>query len=236
VYAVGHAGLTPLAEDLAAVLACGPGAALSHGSAAALLGLLPRPDGPVHVSRPGARHRRSPGIVLLRPKQLPPPDLLTRCGRSGTTAARTLLDLATAATDRDLRRAPNEAQVLRLVSRDALRSRATGRLRERLDDGSGFTRSEAERRLLASSPAPACRARARTSAWAADAVWPAQRLVAEFDGYGAHSTRAAFERDRVEDAELRAAGYRVLRVTGRRLTRAPQSVVALTAAALSSRR
>ena len=65
-----------------------------------------------------------------------------------------------------------------------------------------------------------------------DAVWPEQRLVVEVDGYAFHRTREAFERDRRRDARLLVAGYRVLRVTWRRLTREPEQVIALIAGAL----
>ena len=237
VYAVGHAGLAWRGQDLAAVLACGPGTALSHDHAAADMRLLPRPEGPIHVSREGARHRRSPGIVLHRPLHLPPTDIVIRRGVPVTTAARTLLDLAATATERELQLAVNEAQVLRLITLDALRARATGRLRALLDDDSGFTRTEAERnllRLIARADLPRPRTNARLGRWEVDAVWPPHQLVVEFDGYGAHSTRAAFERDRIKDSELQALGHRVLRVTWRQLTRQPEAVIARLAAAISS--
>ncbi|MEO8687148.1 MAG: DUF559 domain-containing protein [Solirubrobacteraceae bacterium] len=66
-----------------------------------------------------------------------------------------------------------------------------------------------------------------------DFLWPAQRLVIEVDGYAFHSTRAGFERDRLRDADLLAAGYRVLRFTWRQLTHEPAAVVASLAAALA---
>jgi very-short-patch-repair endonuclease len=58
-----------------------------------------------------------------------------------------------------------------------------------------------------------------------DMAWPAQRLVVELDGFGYHRTRAAFERDRLRDARLQVAGFRVLRITQRRLESEPQRVV-----------
>jgi very-short-patch-repair endonuclease len=58
-----------------------------------------------------------------------------------------------------------------------------------------------------------------------DAVWPDQKLIVELDGYAFHRTRAAFERDRMRDAALQIAGYRVLRVTYRRLLEEPGAVV-----------
>ena len=72
----------------------------------------------------------------------------------------------------------------------------------------------------------------RRAGWEVDAVWDAQRLVVEVDGYGVHNPRPQFERDRRKDADLMLAGYRVLRITWRRLTREPEQVIALLAAAL----
>ena len=65
-----------------------------------------------------------------------------------------------------------------------------------------------------------------------DAVWDRQRLVVEVDGYRYHRTRAKFERDRRKDGQLLLAGDRMLRITWRQLTREPQTVVAVIAAAL----
>ena len=66
-----------------------------------------------------------------------------------------------------------------------------------------------------------------------DLLWRAQRLIVEVDGFAFHASRAAFERDRLRDANLLAAGYRVIRITWRRLTREPEAVVAALAAALA---
>jgi very-short-patch-repair endonuclease len=59
-----------------------------------------------------------------------------------------------------------------------------------------------------------------------DAHWPDARLIVESDSWSFHHHRAAFERDRVRDAVLQADGYRVLRVTSRRLEREPRTVAA----------
>jgi very-short-patch-repair endonuclease len=68
-------------------------------------------------------------------------------------------------------------------------------------------------------------------AFEVDALWPRERLIVELDGYAFHRTRGAFERDRLRDAELQLAGYRVLRITSRRLEREP-ALVAKTVRAL----
>jgi very-short-patch-repair endonuclease len=65
-----------------------------------------------------------------------------------------------------------------------------------------------------------------------DFVWRDERLIVETDGWGAHGTRSAFEHDRLRDADLLAAGWRVLRVSWARLEREPEWVAARVARAL----
>jgi very-short-patch-repair endonuclease len=82
------------------------------------------------------------------------------------------------------------------------------------------TRSELERQFVelcreANLPLPALNT--AVAGHEVDALWPRQRLIVELDGYAFHRTRAAFERDRTRDSELQLAGYRVLRITSRRL-------------------
>jgi very-short-patch-repair endonuclease len=145
-----------------------------------------------------------------------------------------------------LERLTEEAQVQRLVSAVELRAmvgRGTGRpgvrtLREVVDvlDEPLLTRSEAEKRLRAlvrSAGLPPPRMNVHRAGWEVDAVWDAERLVVEVDGHKFHSPPPKFERDRRKDADLLLAGYRVLRITWRRLTREPQQVVAIIAAALA---
>jgi very-short-patch-repair endonuclease len=92
-----------------------------------------------------------------------------------------------------------------------------------------FTRSEAERRLKALCKAaalPAPRMNARVAGWEVDAFWPAQLLIVEIDGWQYHRTRRRFESDRRKDAALTVAGYRVIRITWRRLRDEPYAVAA----------
>ena len=158
-----------------------------------------------------------------------------------TAPARTLLDLATLLGERDLRWAVEQARVLRLVSERDLLSvidrhrhhRGVARLRAVAGDTRRaplFTRSEAERRLVdlvveARLPAPALNV--RVAGHEVDALWRAERLVVEVDGYAFHSGRAAFERDRRRDGDLQSAGLRVTRLTWRQITDEPLGVVAL---------
>ena len=236
VYAVGHPALSPDGRRLAAVLACGDGARLSHRSAAALLGLLPDEPGPLHVTVP-VRRRAPAGVVLHRSPNAP---AMLRLGIAVTTPARTLLDLAATAADRDVGRAVEEARLRRLVADGELARLARERpgaraLRELLADEPSLTRSEAERALLtlvrrAGLPRPVTNV--RVGRYEVDALWPSERLVVEVDGFAFHSSREAFERDRERDADLQARGLRVIRVTWRRLTQRPEAVAALLGAAL----
>lgn len=237
------------ATEMAALLACGPRAILSHRTAAALWGLLERAaHGPVDISVPGSFVGRRRGMRPHRAAELPAGDVVERHGMRVTTPARTMLDLAASTPPRELERLFEETQVQRLASHAellAVLERGAGRPGIRklraiasLLDEPLFTRSEAERRLIelvraAGLPLP--RTNVRLAGLEVDAMWPAERLVVEVDGFAYHGTRRAFERDRRRDAQLLVAGHRVLRVTWRQLTREREQVIALLAAALRSR-
>jgi very-short-patch-repair endonuclease len=238
VYAVGHRVLPELGREQAALLACGWGAVLSHHSAAAVWRLL-APDGAVHVTVP--RRGEAAGIRLHESAVLPREEVRVREGLPVTSVARTLLDLA--GTDgRAFGRALDEALVRRLVVRGELeavlasRRRGAARLRAAIDAEPRPTRSQLERRslaLVARAGLPRPQTNAHVEGWEVDAVWPRERLIAELDGFAVHSTRRAFEADRLRDAEHQAAGYRTLRLTHRELAERPERVAARLAAALS---
>jgi very-short-patch-repair endonuclease len=235
VYAVGHLRLTREGRFLAAVLACGPGAALSHESAAVLWGLR-KPRGPridVTVPTPGGRSRR--GALIVHRSHLAPNEVTVKDGVPVTTPARTVLDLADGLRRRQLERVLDEAAFLGLdleglAPRPGRRGR--GLLRTVLashDVGSTWTRSKLEERMLA-----LCR-RARLprpvvngdiEGFEVDFHWPKAQLIAETDDWSSHRGRGAFERDRVKDAQLVEAGWRVIRITRSRLAREPQAVAA----------
>jgi very-short-patch-repair endonuclease len=241
VYQVGVFG-GPFARDAAALLACGPLAALSHFTSGAHWELGKRnPRAPIDVSVPDGFPRRRPGVRC----HLAWARVVDRHGLRITTPARTLLDLASMLSFRRLDRMVEEAEVRKLVTRAELLvmvERGAGRpgvkaLREIVGspDEPAFTRSEAEKRLLElvrAAELPMPRTNVRVAGLEVDAVWPQQRLVVEVDGFQYHGIRQAFERDRRRDGKLLVAGYRVLRITWRRLTREPQPVIALLAAAL----
>jgi len=151
-------------------------------------------------------------------------------------------------SDRELERALSEGEVLGLVTREAVGealARARGRSGSakltaliRRGDEPSLTRSEAERRVLelvhaARLPTPLSNVRVRGHE--VDFYWRSERLVVEVDGYAYHRSRAAFERDRLRDAELGAAGLRVLRVTWNHIIEEPEALVARLAQALTYR-
>jgi very-short-patch-repair endonuclease len=224
---------------MAAVLACGPGAALSHGSAAALWRMLTGAVGAPEVLRTGVNREGPAGVRLRRTNRL---EATTHHNVPITTPARTLLDLAATGSSGRLELALNEARSLRLVNQAALEALATsGRpgsraIRTLLADAPGFTRQEAERRLKAlilRAQLPRPLTNTQVCAQEADAFWPEHRLVLEVDGYAVHGRRDAFERDRRLDQQRAAAGYRTVRVTWRQLTGEPEAVVARLAGALA---
>jgi very-short-patch-repair endonuclease len=244
VYALAGIPLTRYARWMAAVLAAGRGAVLSHTSAGALWGFIAPLPGPVHVTVPHenglarARDGRR-GIILHRTRDLPDPQRDTRQRIPATSASRTLLDLAGLLSPMQLRRALEAADRLDLLHieeltrlREQRRGRkGTGRLRSLLARHRPLpdTRSELERRFLrlcqdAGLPMPAVNV--PVEGLEVDFLWPDLRLVVELDGYAFHRDRAAFERDRRRDAALQLAGYRVIRVTHRRLVEEPAAVVA----------
>jgi len=231
VYAVGHLALRREAWWMAAVLAAGDGAVLSYRSAAALWGVRDTGRARIEVSVP--RHRRSTARVELHEVELPHDEVTIERGIPVTTPARTLFDLAAVVSEQEVEHAFNQAEFRRLgspTSLDALltrypRRRGIQAIRRVSDNhaknGATVTRSLLERRFLAlidahRLPRPVIN---RTGPEGElDARWPDQRLVVECDGFAAHGTRDAFERDRARDRELIVAGWRVVRITWRQLT------------------
>jgi hypothetical protein len=233
VYAVGHVPPSPYARAMAAVLACGPGAVLSHGAAAALWGLMRWPP-TLDVTAP--TDRRVPGVRTHRSRNLD--DVTTHYGIPTTTPARTLLDLAPILDPASLTRAVNDARLRHLMSRtdlDELIASSPGRATSGLPTGpiEAPTRSVFEDAFLAfidRHGLPRPEVNQRVAGYEVDMLWRRQRLVAELDGRAYHQD---FERDRERDADLLAAGMRVVRVTWRRLTGAEQREAARFAALLS---
>jgi hypothetical protein len=237
VYAVGHGNLTRRGRWMAAVLAHGEGTVLSHGSAAALWGLM-RPRGlRTDVTSAHGRPGR-PGINLHRGR-LRPDETAERDRIPVSSVPRTLLDLADVIDDHRWERTAEEADRLGLLELTALEkvcNRAPGRRGQKPC-----------RRLIEAARAPVVTGSPLEDRFAAfcdlhrlphpshnvlvdgmevDALWARERLIVELDGFSFHHHRTAFERDRARDAALQAAGYRVIRLTHRRLEQEPTAVAA----------
>lgn len=224
VYAVGRPDLTLHGRWVAAVLACGPDAMLSHRSAAALWGIGgPHPE--IEVTVRTASPRRRPGIHVYRRPTLADRDLTDRDGIPVTGLVRTFVDLAAILELRLVERAVNEADRLGLIDPPALRRElqvhrcepGVRPLRALLDRRTfRLTRSELERIFLpltkqAGLPLPL------TKQWVngfeVDFYWPDLRLVVETDGLRYHRTPAQQARDRLRDQAHTAAGMTPLRFT-----------------------
>ncbi|HTU87457.1 MAG TPA: DUF559 domain-containing protein [Solirubrobacteraceae bacterium] len=242
VYLLGAAPPTPMGRARAAVLSCGPDAFVSHRSAAELFGLLPESDGEVDVTVVGRNFGPRAGVRRHRVAVLPEADVTTMCGIPVTSVARTICDLAATESASELERAFQEALYRRLVTPRALAAvlareptrRGAAAIRALIRDPR-LTRSQRERlllRLIDQAQLPRPVTNVRTHGQLVDVLWPNERLIVEFDGWGAHGHRHAFENDRKRDQILVAAGYRVVRITDRQLLDEPVAVVARIAQAL----
>jgi very-short-patch-repair endonuclease len=245
----------PHAGEMAAVLAAGEGALLSHRSAAALWGQIPpRPaDSRLEVSTPGRHSLPRPGLKTYRIASIQPDEATSLHGVPIATPTRTLLDLAAVLSAPDLERAlarslrPRahltgdagrglEPALHALIERYPRRA-GTPLLRSLLaQDRLALTRSHAEAAFLAilergGLPKPDTNVRIR--GLEVDGLFRAARLVVEIDGFRYHSSRAAFERDRSRDQALYVAGYHVIRFTWNQLDQQPDRVLARVSAALA---
>jgi predicted transcriptional regulator of viral defense system len=218
---------------LAAVLACGRGALLSHRSAATLWGLMHHPGTPAEVTASAGRRR--PGIVLHE-GGIPPQDRAVVEQIPVTTVARTLFDLAEV-DEQHLQSAAEEADRLRLLDvseLEAVCARCPGRralrpVRLLIDDlvTPVWTRTRLEDKVISvcreyGLPMPSTNV--LVLGHEVDALWPNQKLIVEADSAAYHRHRAVFERDRKRDAARQVEGYRVIRLTHRRLEREPAKV------------
>jgi very-short-patch-repair endonuclease/predicted transcriptional regulator of viral defense system len=247
VYAVGHTVLGPRGRWIAAVLACGPGAVLSHAAAGALWELRASEATIVDVTVPGSGGRQPrKGIRIHRARSLDG-QTTTKDGIPVTTPARTILDLAAKLDGRPLERLLDQAENVRLTdaaSLDALARAHTGhkgaaKLRATLRDhepGTTLTKSQLEERFLAlcrGAGLPRPRVNDDVEGLEVDFVFTDDRLLVETDSWRHHKTREAFENDRRRDAIHAAAGYRTLRFTHRQITRDPATVTRALQAALT---
>jgi len=240
VYAVGHRALTVESRWMAAALAHGPDAVLSHRSAGQLWGLYPRSEIVPEVTVPGSKKTKR-GIVAHR-GSLPADEVGRMWGIPVTSVARTMFDLAGMLREREVERAWNEMEVrqdrLRL-SIPELVERYPGRmgtpLLTRLAAGKaqlvGITRSELEEAFLAlvdrfALPRPRLNAHlaVRDRFFEIDCLWDDPKVAIELDGGGAHGTTRAFHDDRERDRILTAEGYTTARVTWHHVHATPAEV------------
>lgn len=234
VLAVGHGTVSVDGRRLAAVLACGSHAALSHRSAAALWSLRPYRGRP-EVSVPSQAGRAIEGVRIHRCRSLAPGEVTEVNGIPCTTVARTLLDLAALGDRQALISAITRAEELRVYDGaevGAALDRARGKRGARLlrsvlaDWSDDRTRSHFERELLAflrrhDLPEP------EVNTWITvenrtiqpDFMWPRQRVILETDGYATHGTRKAFGDDRRRDQLLTRNGWTTLRAAYGQLDR-----------------
>jgi very-short-patch-repair endonuclease len=245
VYAVG-----PLDRNgyrMAAVLACGEGALLSHRDAAALWNLRQSNRTAIDVTVPGARRRRRARIAVHGAGEIHPDDRAEVDGTPVTSVARTLLDLAEVVPSEHLRRAYEAAERHELLDMRAVNeliARSNGRRglpallalldhdpREALE-----SKSDLESRFLdlvreAGLPLP--QLNVLVEGFLVDAYWPTARLVVELQSWEHHGHRQAFERDNSKLTHLQVAGYRALPVTDRHLRHERERIVASIRAVLS---
>jgi very-short-patch-repair endonuclease len=251
VYAVGHGALSLAGWSMAAVLACGEGAALSHRSAARLHGLITwKPQRPA-VSVPVRRRARPPGIAVHRIQRLAP---ILVDGIPCTPVARTIVDMAAICRRRTLEKLVEEAVVreifdlveLETVLGSVSRPRGVRLLRSVLAElrpGMTQTRSGLEEAMLAlcrraGLPDPLVNrhvARRDGSLAEVDFHWPAPRVVVETDSNRYHATHPRRRADRAKDRALQLGGWVVLRVPEEDLAERPDAILADLRAALNRR-
>jgi very-short-patch-repair endonuclease len=249
VYLVGHRAATPQARLMAALLACRLAGALGDETALRCWGLAAGPVDamPIHVTVAGRNPGRKPGLLIHRAGELPESEVRMKDGLRLTSPARTILDVAARRRLDELEAIVAEALASHVVRRAELEAMAAAHpthhgaaaLRRVLgrEGGPAFTRSAAERRLLAllrRAAVDAPRVNARLHGFEVDFLWPQERVVVEVDGFRYHANRRSFERDRSRDAALAARGYRVMRVTWRQLVEQPERVLARIAAILAT--
>jgi hypothetical protein len=229
---------------MAAVLACGPGAVLSHRSAAALLELRDWGHTKIEVTVPNRSARRHHGIKVHRSTTLTDEDVTEADNIPCTTIARTLLDLGDVVTQRQLERSFDQAEISERLDLTAINdqlarnptrpgAKAVRHVLETHYIGRTPTWSENEEALLAitrelgipdpdtnhfivlDDGGPPIRV---------DFVWREDRVIVEADSKKWHSSRQRLEQDRVRDQRLMAAGWKIIRTTWRQMTQRPHEL------------
>ncbi len=229
VYAVGHLRQDALARAMAAVLACGPRAVLSHHSAAALWGFRNWGWGPIHVTAPTLHRRR--GIKAHR-CAITRREVRRHQGIPVTSPARALLDIAPDLPDKQLIRAINDAIIAGCLRPRELEGT---RLEPHVGELSRSPLEDDFRPWLKRYHLPEPSYNVKLGPYEADVFYRAQRLIVELDGWRYHGTRKAFEDDRERDAYMLAHQIATIRITKRRLLGAPAREAERLRAILDSR-
>lgn len=240
-YAVGHTVLSQRGRWMAAVLFCGPGAVLSHRSAAALWGIRSG-GGAIEVTVPT---KTKPASAVRRHFSVLPADEMTECeGIPVTTVPRTIFDMAAISPPQAVEAMLREAEYRRLYGRLSLHdllerhprrcgAKAVRAALARVGEKPGLIRSPFEERFLPFLDRFAL-PRPRFNVWLevggercqVDCLWPKARQIVELDGWEGHGTRAAFREDRARDRRLRVAGYGVTRIAWAQLDDEAEAVAA----------
>jgi predicted transcriptional regulator of viral defense system len=231
VYAVGHRDIGRDGFLMAAVLACGNGAVLSHRTAADHQGVIRTSSPTIHVTVPGRNQPAVEGVVVHLTRRLRDADWTRVDGIPVTSAARTLVDFAGVARPGELIPAIEQAQRLRLFDMRAIdevlgRSRgrrgaaALQRALSELSEDAPDLRSPLEERFRSyckarKLPIPAFNV--TVAGFLVDAVWLREKVAVELDSRRHHSGMGAFEGDRKRDTKLQVARFQIVRITDRRL-------------------
>ena len=215
VYAVGHTALSHHGRWMAAVLACGDGAVLSHRSAAQLFTLLPAAVPPVDVTVPFKRRPKHAGIAIHRSRTLTSAAVTARERIPATKPWRTIQDLRRTESPELVRKAIRQAEFLGFPLRDISTDR---------------TRSEMEAMFLAlcrryGLPTP--EVNVRIGPHDIDFLFRQERLAIETDGWQNHRGKQAFEDDRDRGLELMKRGFELLRLSWHQIETEPALVAAV---------
>jgi very-short-patch-repair endonuclease len=215
VYAVSYVRVEPVARAMAAVLACGAGAVLSHDSAAALWGLRRWPVTPEVTS---SKHVRRPNITTYRSTTLERADVRTQLNVPTVSAGRAIFDIASRLTDKQLTRATQDARhegILKPDDLDRLLLRCP-RLQQLVDPSQNPTNSGFEdelKRWLTQHGLPIPIINATVNGYTVDAFYPEHKLILELDSWPYHKEYAQWRSDRERDGEnLAFGGHRTFRI------------------------
>jgi len=247
VFAVGHRRIGLYGEWMAAVLACGPGAVLSHGTAAQLWGIRGSRK-PIEVTRVSG-HRRPHGVRLHQTRSLPAEHVTVEAGIPVTTLERTFLDNARRLDEKQLEHDLAEAdrsrrlrwsKLWRILTEHGRGRKGVKRLKRvatRADPrfADAVSASEVDFLILCREEGLKMpQVNVLVEGRKVDFYWPEERVIVEADSYGFHGDPRSFELDHQSTVDLEAAGYRVHRTTYKMLQSNPAPFLRLVAASLAT--